>query len=137
MCDTGVFLVHTDDATHESGFVPATQLLTPEEYREGYSPDSPQGSVFLDILTKRGVKVNDGLSVIIMNYMDAWSMDVQPFARVLDDGDRSRRPRHPVLLVPSDRRRWSSRLSALVQGRAALIVRARSGRGGAPCSNRS
>ena len=51
--------------------------ITPEEYREGYSPDSPQGSVFLDILTKRGVKVNDGLSVIIMNYMDAWSMDVQ------------------------------------------------------------
>lgn len=77
LCDTGVFLVKTDQATHESGFVPATQLLTPEEYREGYSPDSPQGSVFLDILTKRGVKVNDGLSVIIMNYMDAWSMDVQ------------------------------------------------------------
>ena len=72
-----MFLVKTDQATHESGFVPATQLLTPEEYREGYSPDSPQGSVFLDILTKRGVKVNDGLSVIIMNYMDAWSMDVQ------------------------------------------------------------
>ena len=72
-----MFLVHTDDATHESGFVPATKLLTPEEYREGYSPDSPQGSVFLDILSKRGVKVKDGLSVIIMNYMDAWSMDVQ------------------------------------------------------------
>lgn len=77
LCDTGVFLVRTDEAVHKSGFVPATQLLTPEEYREGYSPDSPQGSVFLDILSKRGVKVKDGLSVIIMNYMDAWSMDVQ------------------------------------------------------------
>ena len=77
LCDTGVFLVRTDEAAHKSGFVPATQLLTPEEYREGYSPDSPQGSVFLDILSKRGVKVKDGLSVIIMNYMDAWSMDVQ------------------------------------------------------------
>ena len=77
LCDTGVFLVRSDDAEHPSGFVPATRLLTDQEYREGYSPDSPQGSVFLDILAKRGMDVRSGLSIIIMNYMDATSMDVQ------------------------------------------------------------
>ena len=109
LCDTGVFLVHTDEATHKSGFVPATQLLTPEEYREGYSPDSPQGSVFLDILSKRGVKVKDGLSVIIMNYMDAYSMDVQRL-----------RECSMMVTVPPYRRRWAPRVPAVVQGGAAL-----------------
>ena len=48
-----------------------------DEYHEGFSPDSPQGSVFLDILAKKGVYVRDGLSIIVMNYMDAVSMDTQ------------------------------------------------------------
>ena len=51
--------------------------MTMEEYAAGYSPDSPQGSVFLDILYKKGVEVKTGLSIIIMNYMDAVSMDTQ------------------------------------------------------------
>ncbi len=75
LCDTGVFLVKSPQAVHGSGFIPATQLMTMEEYAEGYSPDSPQGSVFLDILVSKGVPVSDGLSVIVMNYMDAYSMD--------------------------------------------------------------
>ena len=81
LCDTGVFLVHGTPPegvpAHPSGFYPATRAMTTEEYREGYSPDSPQGSVFLDILSKKGVEVKSGLSVIIMNYMDAISMDTQ------------------------------------------------------------
>ena len=77
LCDTGVFLVKDDAAEHPSGFYPATQRMTMAEYAEGYSPDSPQGSVFLDILDKKGVEVKTGLSVIIMNYMDAVSMDTQ------------------------------------------------------------
>ena len=81
LCDTGVFLVHGTSPegvpAHPSGFYPATRAMTTEEYREGYSPDSPQGSVFLDILSKKGVEVKSGLSVIIMNYMDAVSMDTQ------------------------------------------------------------
>lgn len=81
LCDTGVFLVHGEPPegvpSHPSGFYPATRAMTTEEYREGYSPDSPQGSVFLDILSKKGVEVKSGLSVIIMNYMDAVSMDTQ------------------------------------------------------------
>lgn len=77
ICDTGVFLVKDENAEHKSGFYPATRKMTMEEYSEGYSPDSPQGSVFLDILYKKGVDVKTGLSVIVMNYMDAYSCDVE------------------------------------------------------------
>ncbi len=77
LCDTGVFLVKDESAEHPSGFYPATRRMTMEEYAAGYSPDGPQGSVFLDILYKKGVEVKTGLSIIIMNYMDAVSMDTQ------------------------------------------------------------
>lgn len=78
LCDTGVFLVRDEGlAEHPSGFLPASRMLTLDEYHEGFSPDSPQGSVFLDILAKKGVYVRDGLSIIVMNYMDAVSMDTQ------------------------------------------------------------
>lgn len=81
LCDTGVFFVKGEPPAgvpaHPSGFYPATRAMTMEEYHAGYSPDSPQGSVFLDILDKKGVEVASGLSVVIMNYMDAVSMDTQ------------------------------------------------------------
>ncbi len=73
LCDTGTFLV--PDSQAPGGFIPATRDLTEEAYREGYSPDSPQGSVFLDILAKQGIDVSRGMSLIIMNYMDAGTMD--------------------------------------------------------------
>lgn len=85
LCDTGVFLIKSDAELPDdlkdkvgkldSDFYPASRIMSKEEYREGYSPDSPQGSVFLDILYKKGVEVKTGVSVIIMNYMDAFSMD--------------------------------------------------------------
>ncbi|MDO4182844.1 MAG: radical SAM protein [Coriobacteriia bacterium] len=77
LCDQGVFLVKDESAEHPSGFYPATTRMTFGEYAAAYSPDSPQGSVFLDILYKKGVEVKTGLSVIIMNYMDAVSMDTE------------------------------------------------------------
>ena len=81
LCDTGLFLVRdqrgADERYHPWGFYPATKVLTFDEYREAYNPDSPQGSVIPDILASRGVPVADGLSVIIMNYMDANTMDIQ------------------------------------------------------------
>lgn len=81
LCDTGVFLVKGPAPAgvpeHESGFWPATKYLTTDEYHEAYSPDSPQGSVFLDILAKKGIYVADGLSIVIMDYMDAYTMDIQ------------------------------------------------------------
>lgn len=77
LCDTGVFLVKSEDAEHESGFYPATRRMTYDEYKAGFSPDSPQGSVFLDILYNKGIEVSTGLSVVIMDYMDAYTMDIQ------------------------------------------------------------
>lgn len=81
LCDTGVFLVRGEAPegveAHASGFYPATRAMTVEDYRAGYSPDSPQGSVFLDILASQGVEVESGLSIVVMNYMDAVSMDTQ------------------------------------------------------------
>ncbi len=78
LCDTGVFLLHDEQrATHESGFVPATKLMTMDEYQAAFNPDSPQGSVFADILAAKGIPTHDGLSIIVMNYMDAVTMDTQ------------------------------------------------------------
>jgi len=78
LCDTGVFLVKdAKRAEHASGFYPATRHMSYEEYVEGFNPDSPQGSVFLDILAKKGIPVKTGLSVVIMDYMDAYTMDIQ------------------------------------------------------------
>jgi uncharacterized radical SAM superfamily Fe-S cluster-containing enzyme len=73
LCDTGTFLVQQTDGS----FIPATRELTRDEYLSLYNPDSPQGSVFLDILAKRGTPTSRGVSLIIMNYMDAWTMDLQ------------------------------------------------------------
>jgi len=81
LCDTGVFMVKGEPPqgvpAHPSGFYPATKAITVDEYHEQFSPDSPQGSVFLDILAKKGVYVRDGLSIVIMDYMDAYTMDIQ------------------------------------------------------------
>jgi uncharacterized radical SAM superfamily Fe-S cluster-containing enzyme len=70
LCDTGTFLV---------GGVPVTRDLTREEYLAAYNPASPQGSVFYDILAKQGLgaQAAGGLSLIIMNYMDAWTCDLE------------------------------------------------------------
>ena len=77
----GTFLVKdwrdVSELYHASGFFPATRVLSFDEYRKGYSPDSPQGSVLPDILAKKGYPVADGLSIIVMNYMDAHTMDTQ------------------------------------------------------------
>ena len=72
MCDTGTYLVR-----HEGGFIPITRDLTQEEYRATYNPESPQGSVFLDIAIARGMNPEGGLSIVIMDYMDRATMDLE------------------------------------------------------------
>ena len=72
LCDTGTFLV-ADDGT----YLPVTRDLSREDYLALYNPDSPQGSVFGDIVAKKRLSPERGLSVIIMNYMDALSMDLE------------------------------------------------------------
>lgn len=67
LCDTGTFLMPDADGN----YFPATRGLSREEYLEYFDPASPQGSVLPDILYKKGVDLYHGISLIIMNYMDA------------------------------------------------------------------
>ena len=77
-CDTGTYLTMTYNADgHGRTYTPCTRNLTREEYLELYDKDSPQGSVFWDIVEKSGAPTAGGLSVIIMNYMDAATCDLQ------------------------------------------------------------
>ncbi|MDR3052716.1 MAG: radical SAM protein [Coriobacteriales bacterium] len=63
--------------TSAAGFLPITRDLSREDYLALYDPASPQGSVFLDVLTSKGIPTARGLSLIIMNYMDAYTMDLE------------------------------------------------------------
>jgi uncharacterized radical SAM superfamily Fe-S cluster-containing enzyme len=87
ICDSGTYLLKCDegaDGAHlplRERFVPVTRGLAYSDYIALHNPDSPQGSVFLDIVDKKlaaGEIDNDrGLSVIIMNYMDSTTMDLE------------------------------------------------------------
>jgi uncharacterized radical SAM superfamily Fe-S cluster-containing enzyme len=93
LCDTGTFLVRQDapgsgdrqeaqgeknnQGEQDARYIPVTRDLTREEYLELYDPDSPQGSVFLDVVVRKGLSFKGGVSVIIMNYMDACTMDLE------------------------------------------------------------
>lgn len=73
LCDTGTFLSPDENG----GYVPATRGLTREEYLEYFDAASPQGSVLPDILFKKGVNLYHGVSLIIMNYMDAMTATME------------------------------------------------------------
>jgi len=71
--------------------VPFTRYLTPEEYVQSFDPESPQGSVFADIAARRHPELGPGLSVVVMNYMDAMTVDVNrlkecSMVEVMEDG---------------------------------------------------
>lgn len=76
LCDTGTFLMPDENG----GYIPATRGLSSEEYMQYYDPTSPQGSVLPDILYKKGVNLYRGISVIIMNYMDAMTTTTERMA---------------------------------------------------------
>ncbi len=76
-CDTGTYLAMTYDERGKRIYTPCTRELTREEYLSLYDKDSPQGSVFWDIVEKSDIPSAGGLSVIIMNYMDAVTCDLQ------------------------------------------------------------
>ncbi|MDR3762815.1 MAG: radical SAM protein [Acidobacteriota bacterium] len=72
ICSCGTYLVPSPE-----GFVPVTREITPAEYRAAFDAESPQGSVLGDILLQRTGEVPSGLSLVIMNYMDAATMDIE------------------------------------------------------------
>ncbi|MDD5703326.1 MAG: radical SAM protein, partial [Dehalococcoidales bacterium] len=60
-------------------FVPLTKGISKDDYKSHFNESSPQGSVFADILidTHQGQNVPRGLTVLIMSYMDAWTLDLK------------------------------------------------------------
>jgi uncharacterized radical SAM superfamily Fe-S cluster-containing enzyme len=72
LCSSSTYLVE-----QEGEFRPITQLITPQEYRDNFSPDSPQGSVLADIAFRKNPDLSPGLTIVIMNYMDAVNLDLK------------------------------------------------------------
>lgn len=71
--------------------LPFTRWLTPREYIQSFDPGSPQGSVFADIAARRFPQLSPGLSVVLMNYMDAMTVDLNrlkecSMVEVMEDG---------------------------------------------------
>lgn len=56
-----------------------TRTFNEESYRKLFDPTSPQGSVFLDIVAKSSPsgQLPKGLPILIMEYMDAWTIDLE------------------------------------------------------------
>lgn len=72
LCDAATYLVEDQGAIK-----PLTRLITPQQYAGSFDPDSPQGSVLGDIAAKLFPQLIPGLSIVIMNFMDAVSMDLK------------------------------------------------------------
>jgi uncharacterized radical SAM superfamily Fe-S cluster-containing enzyme len=72
LCTSAAYIVE-----RQGRLEPLTRRITPEEYRDSFDPDSPQGSVFADIAARKWPDLGPGLSIVIMNYMDALSMDLK------------------------------------------------------------
>lgn len=73
LCSCATYLVES-----EAGLIPCTRLMSKEEYLAGFNPASPQGSVFADILAAQELPPEAfGLSILIMNYMDALDLDLK------------------------------------------------------------
>lgn len=72
LCSAATYIIED-----QGQLVPLTHRITPEDYRRGFDPASPQGSVFPDLAEKLFPGMQSGLSVVVMNYMDAFSMDLE------------------------------------------------------------
>jgi len=62
---------------HQRQHVPFTRTITPDEYIRSFDPASPQGSIFADIAARKLPELGAGLTVVVMNYMDALTADVK------------------------------------------------------------
>jgi 7,8-dihydro-6-hydroxymethylpterin dimethyltransferase len=61
------------------GYIPFTRHLKEEDYRQNFSSSSPQGAFFMDIVAGGSPSKTppQGLPILIMEYMDAWTMDLE------------------------------------------------------------
>ncbi len=72
LCSSSTYLIE-----HHGRIKPFTRMLTPQKYVEHFNPDSPQGSVLADIAYSQYPELDPGMSIVIMNYMDAMNVDLQ------------------------------------------------------------
>lgn len=72
LCSSATYIIE-DKGT----LVPLTRRITPDDYHREFDPSSPQGSVFPDLAERLFPGSQSGLSVVVMNYMDAFSMDLE------------------------------------------------------------
>ncbi len=73
LCSCSTYIIEQE----EGQFEPFTRRITPQEYRDYFDSGSPQGSVFADIALRKYPELNVGLSIVVMNYMDAQNMDLR------------------------------------------------------------
>jgi uncharacterized radical SAM superfamily Fe-S cluster-containing enzyme len=73
LCYGSTYLLEVDD-----DYEPFTKHFNEQDYRRMFDSSSPQGAVFMDIVTKSSPSglLPLGLPVLIMEYMDAWTMDL-------------------------------------------------------------
>ena len=74
LCYGSTCLVGTSDS-----YIPVTRNLKEAEYRTLHQSSSPQGAFFKDMITSisDGQSMPQGLPILIMEYMDAWTMDLE------------------------------------------------------------
>ena len=72
LCDATTYLL-----PQAQGLVPMSRIITVDDYLEHFNSASPQGSVLPDIADAMDPGHAPGLSILIMNYMDAMSLDLK------------------------------------------------------------
>lgn len=72
LCDATTYIL-----PQPQGLVPMSQVIDLNDYLHHFNPASPQGSALPDIAHKMYPGHESGLSILIMNYMDAMSMDLK------------------------------------------------------------
>jgi len=74
LCSCATYLLGDAD-----DYAPLTRQIDEDTYRAHFDAKSPQGSVFADVLAKMYPDADStrGLSVLIMGYMDAWTIDLK------------------------------------------------------------
>ncbi len=73
LCSCATYLLGDND-----DYLPFTRYIDENTYRAYFNSKSPQGSIFADILSQTAPDRDSSgaLSVLIMGYMDAWTIDL-------------------------------------------------------------
>lgn len=79
LCDATTYILPQPQDLHPVGreLVPMSRVIGLHDYLHHFNPSSPQGSVLPDIADKMYPDHEPGLSILVMNYMDAMSMDLK------------------------------------------------------------